>query len=357
MRRVIIWRAVAALTLGSLRTPAAGQTPVPVVFLPGLNEYSALWSNAGSAAAASFNIAPFYPSLTKDAVFNTQLAQLGAVDTTSVLVGHSAGGLLARYRAQSQKVAGVVTYGTPNYGAPLEETWTTFCGVLAMDVADGIFAVRSLWAPGDDWVMNELNPDWDFAFANLDLLCGDIIQAGNFEGAPAGFQLAPDAGFLNDTLDLASNVSTEIANAGVEASVVFVTDNFYDVGAFKLANPNGTGEAIGHIVQYVGAAAAAMALYIDLNYPDDQHYLDVATNLDIVADDIAFLDEAWCESVSGTLLVCWDNDETVPVWSQALGRGTQIVFNQGGVPAHTLEVQYGANFLPSILSSLGIPTR
>src|SRR5690349_17306113 len=118
---------VIAVTTGVASHSSIAQTPVG--FLPGLTETSGVWAASGPALAASFNISPFYPSLdTSNQPIENQASSLGSLAGSTFLIGHSAGGNVARYYAQhaAQPIAGIITLGTPNFGAPIVQTYPVF---------------------------------------------------------------------------------------------------------------------------------------------------------------------------------------------------------------------------------------
>lgn len=182
MIRFVIRRAALALgMLSACASVAIGQTPVG--FLPGLNGNGSEWVPIGTALSAEFNIAPFYPSYNPNDVFNTNRAVLGTLGPTTILVGHSAGGVLARYTGQGQPLGGVVTYGSPNYGAPLEETYPVFCDFVGGTAFDAFIVLSDInWIPGAEWVIDNLEPDYDFIISEtLGGVCDGIAQRDPLE--------------------------------------------------------------------------------------------------------------------------------------------------------------------------------
>ena len=352
MRYVSIPRVLSLAVL--LSFPAgrvSGQTPVG--FLPGLNGHSSEWTSTGSTLATQFNISPFYPDYNPNDVFNTNRAMLSTLGPTTILVGHSAGGVLARYTGQGQPLGGVVTYGSPNYGAPLEETYPVFCGFVGGTAFDAFVVFSDMnWIPGAEWVIDNLQPDYDFIISEtLGGVCDGIAQRDPL-GLPAGAELGPDAAFIVDTLDAAANVATEVANVAQEASVVVTAHDYFDSGAYRDLAGDNYGMIIGHISQYLGGELELEGAQIEYNDPDDPDMLNLAYDLEALGDDLLFMDEAWCESVSGSWYLCYPNDEAVPTSSQDLGRGIRLYVNPG--PIHTEEVQSSVSHLASVFGQFTI---
>lgn len=354
-KRTTILAAVGCLSIGVI--PASGSAQAPVYFLPGLNE-PGVWSSSGASLASTFNISPFYPSVTSGNSFQSQNSSLGTLSGSAVLVGHSAGGIVARLRGQSQALAGIITLGTPNYGAPLEETFPVFCDYLGETTFDGLMLGFSFNGSTDQWIVDDIEPDFDWAVGLLGSACDDIVEGLGIPGSATNqAQLPPDAAFMGDTLNSTSNVSAEESNVASEASVVVTTDNFIDAGPFKAMSPDGAGESWGHLIQYAGEAMESLGTYIEVwDDPDcdNQHECDIAEQLVNLGTDFLYIDDAWCQSVEGTLYFCNGNDETVPTWSQDLERGFFVPLTG---PVHTREAQNGATLLPAAFDDIGIPRR
>jgi len=204
-------------------TPAIGQSPVPVGFVPGLAETPGIWYGSAPSLASSFNISPFYPDPPTTFTLAAQLAALGTVGANSYLVGHSAGGVLARLYAQSQRpLAGIVTLGTPNYGAPILTNYPGFCEFVGGTVLDGVFLSLSLVPQIDQWIIHNIEPDYDLAVTLLGGLCDAIADAFAGTNTPAAADLTIYSGAIA-ALNAPANVAVEQANAGTEVSVVVTT--------------------------------------------------------------------------------------------------------------------------------------
>jgi hypothetical protein len=357
-RPITFLAAICWLSVTAMAPSTRAQVPVPVGFLPGLSE-PGVWSSSGAALASAYNISPFYPSLTSGNSFQSQSSSLGTVSASTILVGHSAGGIVARIRGQSQPLAGIITLGTPNLGAPIEETFPVFCDYLGATTFDGIMLGLSLNPTTDQWILDDIEPNFDWAVGLLGFACDDIVEATGILGSTTNqAQLPPDAPFMNDTLNASANVSTEVSNVSNEASVVVVTDNFIDAGPFKAMSPDGAGEAWGHLIQGLASTMESVGVFIQVwDDPDciNQHECDVAQQLLNFGEDMLYIDDAWCQSVEGQLFECDGNDEIVPTWSQDLRRGSFVPIPDG--PVHTREAQQGATLLPEAFDDLGIPHR
>jgi len=253
----------------------------------------------------------------------------------------------------------VITLGTPNYGAPLEETFPVFCDYIGETTLDAVLLSLSFNGSTDQWIIDDIDPTFDWAVDLLGFACDDIVDAIGLPGSATNqAQLPPDAPFMSDTLNATANVASEVSNVASEASVVVTTFDFIDAGPFKAMSPDGAGESWGHIIQGLGAEMESVGIFIHAwDDPDceDEHECDIADRLESLGEDFLYIDDAWCQSVEGTLFGCDGNDEVVPTWSQNLGRGSFVPIPDG--PVHTREAQDGAALLPGAFDDLGIARR
>lgn len=330
MRSLIRSGEVAVALVVLCASGASGQTSTPVGFLPGLNESVYWWTPIGDSLSAEFNIAPFYPYYDPDAVFNTNRSALGTLSSTTILVGHSAGGVLARYKGQAQALGGVVTYGSPNYGAPLELNYPALCSYIGEIFVHLNNYLYDRWlVPNTDWIIDGLQPFWDEIFGDaLSDVCAGIAEMRNVPGHPAGAELMPYGGFIQDTLNAAANVASEEANVAHEASVVITTSDYLDSGAFRIWLGNENGLVVGHGLHYVAEGLFYDYVQILNDHPNEPFWQQIAGDLYQLSSDLAEFDTMWCETVSGHGL-CYPNDEAVPTWTQSLGRGYQLTSLQG----------------------------
>src|SRR4029453_5895089 len=96
---------------------------VPTVFIHGLASSGATWEGAADRLQARLSIAAYRPNLIWRSTFESQgdglQAQLGWLPASTVAVGHSNGGLVARQWGRLHPLNGIVTPGPPNKAAPL----------------------------------------------------------------------------------------------------------------------------------------------------------------------------------------------------------------------------------------------
>ena len=143
----------AILLIGSSVRAAAQD--VPTVFIHGLASSNATWQGAADRLKARVAIAPQRPNLNWRDKFESQASSLqsalGGLPGSTIAVGHSNGGLVARQWSRLHPVGGIVTLGTPNQGAPLAYNalrWLNYNFTVSHVITEVFNAYRGTAAPG-----------------------------------------------------------------------------------------------------------------------------------------------------------------------------------------------------------------
>jgi pimeloyl-ACP methyl ester carboxylesterase len=327
----------------------------PVYFLPGLNEGGGVWSAAASFLQGNFNILAQPIDLPTNSPYETQASFLGTLPTTSALVGHSNGGIVARVKAQTAPVDAVVTYGSPNYGAPLEETFPLMTTYLSRTTFD-ILLTFETQAPSFDWVLDDLADDEAWAVPLLAGAMDVVVDALGYLGGEVSNEMGPNSQFMSQELNSQAHIQAETANTRTETSVVFITDDYFNNGFYKLLSPS-NGNTVGNVMDEFEVAMAADAAYIVLNAdPEDVQAQTLADRLLTAADDLNNLDWAWCVTLSQSLL-CEENDEVLPGDRQDLARGVIATVVRNSPVVHTTETDDAGGVLPGVFDKIGLARR
>ncbi len=125
MRRTLLRSSVVfawALAVLAICSAASAQD-TPVAFIHGVASGPDTWQEAADRLQSRLQVAPHRAEVSWWESLETQGsqmdAQLGGLPGSTVAVGHSLGGLVARQWSRSHQLDGVITLGTPNRGAPI----------------------------------------------------------------------------------------------------------------------------------------------------------------------------------------------------------------------------------------------
>ncbi len=119
---------IVAIMSPCIASPAAAQSPQPIVLMHGFNSSGETWASAAARLRQEFNATTTQPTCPWGHDLGDQANRLRgtlasapwAYPDTTVLVGHSNGGLISREASrQGQPMKAVVTLGTLHRGAPL----------------------------------------------------------------------------------------------------------------------------------------------------------------------------------------------------------------------------------------------
>ena len=338
-----------------LPSPVAFAQDQPVVMLHGLGSNSSGWLETASRLGDRVAMAPRLPELEWRKTYQDQAAALAArpemsgLPGSTVLVGHSNGGIVARQWSRSHEVGGLVTLGTPHKGAPLMPhffQWATYHQATP-SLLNGILRTFSDWT---DWtwvfwyVQNALNYLSDFSIWSVFSL-GTTL--GLDLALPVSSQMHPYSLFLND-LNASGNISREINNIPGRVGIVSIAHNFYWAGPARAVVPEYADEVA------TALYGAAFGLLYWGGYilaeadPMDFRATEQGLSLLTLGGHVLGIDPTYCRFVSTPdLSDCLQNDGIVPYTSQEYPGAPNLYVQDG--PAHTRERQQSDDALYSAL--------
>src|SRR5262245_10606606 len=138
---------IAGISSVCLSSAAAAQDR-PVVFMHGFGAEASDWNATADRLRNLATIEPHIPELPWRSTYEEQARDLQArpelftLPGSTVAVGHSNGGIVAREWSKRHRFDGIVTIGTPHRGAPIIQhlfDWSTFSAIapgLLNDVLD-----------------------------------------------------------------------------------------------------------------------------------------------------------------------------------------------------------------------------
>jgi pimeloyl-ACP methyl ester carboxylesterase len=343
-------------------TRAVQAQDVNTVFVHGLGSSGATWQGAADRLQSRVAITPHRPDLNWRSTFESQgnglQSALGWLPGSTIAVGHSNGGLVARQWSRIHPLNGIITLGTPNQGAPLAYNALSWIGFnfQAGSVITEIFNAFGRDCCDWYWVLSEVGnfaewvrywlsvQPWEMA-STLGIEIGAPVLAQMSSGSPAN-------------LNSFENLEREAAVVPARVGISVVAHNFYYAGPFRAVWPD-DGDWIAAWMYLTSDLLSYFGSYIALTAdPSDPRAMDLANWLWSASTWITWIDEAWCNAVSvAGSWACWVNDTVVPEWSQIYPGASWIrIPNEG--PAHIQETSQSDDVLYTALTNfMGVPPR
>ena len=311
------------LFLVATAAPVAHAQDRPVAFIHGLGSTGETWQSAADALQQQLALSGDRPnprgstrSLIKPPRSRTRLA---ASRSSTIAVGHSNGGLVARQWSKMRYLDGLVTLGTPNHGAPLVDNifhFTRFSFQVydrILDVFDAFSECSGVWECADQWSWvlhaNDLD-DWLLALGNLILNHPWEISStlGLMNGWPVLPQMAVQSPFIQD---LNTNVGSE--QAGTRVGIVSIAHNWNDAGWRRVIRPRAR---IRWRMSWTLARRCSMPGPGSSMRPDssDNRALAIANKMTLASGVMIAMDSIYCRAVSSPNMgqTCRPNDTVVP---------------------------------------------
>jgi len=320
----------------------------PVVFAHGFRSDGASWAQAADRLASDYAVRTSRPTVDWRARYAAQAsalrsatASLSLFPDTTVLVGHSNGGLVSREaNRQSRPAKGIVTIGTLHHGAPLAAN-LPIVGAWGSEVY--YFNARPVWHYGWFWDWISYAASWysrDMAYIGASMSAATTYIGFDPNIAVLG-DMTPGSAALTLDLNSAANLNREQAQLRQRVGIGSRTYDNLGIMYSGLVPENWsyfTG------LQYTAIAWQLFAFEYYLNYWDwwDPYYwwkwsgawlwLDAAVvNLSV--------DPVWCVLIGAwSSSGCTASDGIVPLANQRYpGVGAKNYDIVG--PAHTQEKQ------------------
>ena len=199
----------------------------PVVFVHGVASGPETWEEAAARLQSSLQIAPERAQVTWRNSLEAQGSELqaryGALPDSTIVVGHSLGGLVGRQWDRQHRLSGVITVGSPNGGAPIANhinEWAGFNASLFNAVGNAFYWLSGLSQDQWWWVYSAVQSSlsWggfvsDFAFKQL------FIDLGMQVGTPFVQEIYAGAPYLND-LNGGGNLGREASELPARVAIV-----------------------------------------------------------------------------------------------------------------------------------------
>jgi pimeloyl-ACP methyl ester carboxylesterase len=346
-------------------SPGAAQDR-PVVFLHGLRSAPDAWQAASDRLQQRTMIVPHRPALDWRESFTRQAQALGPLASlpgqTTVVVGHSNGGIVAREWSRSRSLSGIVTLGTPHAGAPLVTNfaqWSSFAGATSSYVGR-VMTAFSRPSP-TSWVMNPVYTmlEWALGYARMAVVDGAAATAIGIL-YPVSSDMRPGSAYLA-SLNSSTNLTREASAAPRRAGIVSVANNYYWAGPVRAAAPEAA-DAVATALYGTIAGLDFWAAWVLANSSHgDPAAIEQAQSLFSLAAHLASIDPIYCAMVSSVPATqCLPNDGVLPHTSQRYPNALNIVLGTDGSwgPAHIRQTQQSDDTLYRVLVEvMQVPPR
>ena len=346
--------------------PGASAQDRPVVFIHGMASNSGTWEQTASRLQSRLEIVPERADVSWRSSIESQALEIagrhGGLPASTIAVGHSLGGLVARQWSRSHRLDGVVTLGAPNRGAPIANhvnEWLGFNSSLLGAVGNAFYRLGNVsydrwwWVhPAVEGALNWGGYLSDFAVHHL------LVDMGLQFGVPFLQQVYVGSPYL-DALN--GDLGREAAAVGSRVGIVNTASEYWRGGPFRLKNP----EYAGELSVLTATAAAALDYYGFQVYGEADPFDWEAQSLAFGLWDAAFwlwnFEEFWCRATSDDRPIwsgrCLPNDGFVPTWSQFYP-GATVNLEVNGGPVHTEETRHFDEYVFAALTNfMHVPAR
>jgi hypothetical protein len=326
----------------------------PAVFLHGFAAEPSDWASAAARLQQQTMIAPQLPALPWRSSYVDQVRSLqsnpayAGLPSTTVAVGHSNGGIVAREWSRSHRLGGVITIGTPHRGAPIVphfRDWVAFNSTTStlLNIVISAFVRSTNWS----WVSYVVDPLLHYtsffsgwSVANLALVLGADAAM------PVSIDAVPGSPYLVG-LNSSNNLAREAAEVPNRVGIVSIAHNFYFAGPARAIAPDDA-DAVATTMYSAAASLLYWGNYILTQAdPSNIDAMNQAFSLLNVSNYLLSVDPIYCRFVSRIdLSACLQNDGVVPDESQQYPNAPNILIglsNDG--PAHKQEKDRGVDAL------------
>lgn len=340
----------------------------PAVFLHGLASSPERWAPAAHRMRTHTMIAPRIPSLDWQAPYAqqsqalTRHVELGALPSTTVAIGHSNGGIVAREWSRSRRMGGIVTLGTPHGGTPLVARFPEWVNYQSATPSIVGWVMGAFSRPSNTpSMMGHLSPllaiALEFSWSSvLDLAAAAAIDLR----FPVMADMRPGSPYLSG-LNSSTNLHREAAEVPRRVGIATVAENFFWAGPSRAPFPEHA-DAIAATLYSTIAALEFWGAWVLINAePGDFDAIEQAQSLFALVAHLASIDPVYCAIVSSvTSNECIPNDGVLPYTVQRYPNAINLIVgaNDSAGPVHTRQVEQSDDVLyRALVEFMQIPPR
>jgi len=351
-----IWagRLLSMLLAASVSVSTAAAQDTPAVFIHGLASNADAWRSTATRLEQQVRIVAHGADLNWRDWFENQGRALhsaaAGLPPSTIAVGHSNGGIVAREWSKWRQLRSIVTLGTPHEGALLASRALSVLGVNQQVFGSVNFLISVLGgAP------NEFTWMWPFLASHLTgvsaIASTSVAELaatlGLTTGVPVLGQMAPGSLYLSQ-LNSDANLTREANAVAQRVGLVFVARDYWRAGIAVALRPEAQDTVAqttqGAIVMF-DAAAAYLRTYPPWN-ANAQMLLGVFQD---VSSLLRRMDQTWCWAVTNDVSCATSHDGVVATPAQYFPRGTNLGFYG---PAHIREIASSPDVLRDVFTNV-----
>jgi pimeloyl-ACP methyl ester carboxylesterase len=351
-RRIV--RLLAIVSALAVEASGAAAQDVPTVFVHGLKGDAGSWRNTADRLAQQVRITTQVPTLDWRDWYENQgrslQSRFASLPASTIAVGHSNGGIVAREWSKWRPLRSIVTLGTPHEGAFLAQRALDIVHVNQQLFGSVNFLISVLGgAP------NEFTWMWPFLSGSMggvaSLSSSTVAELaatlGVATGVPVLGQMAPESAYLKQ-LNAPPNLAREASAVAQRVGLVFVARDYWRAGIAVALAPEYQ-DYVAQTTQVAIVLFDAAAAYLRSNYPPwNSTAQTLLSYFQFASSKLRELDPYWCWAVTNDFSCATSHDGVVPTPSQFFPQGINLGFIG---PAHIREIAWSPDALRDVFTN------
>jgi pimeloyl-ACP methyl ester carboxylesterase len=324
---------IAALGVLVIAPGSAAAQDRPVVLVHGFASSGDTWIEAGDRLSTQLAATVYHPSTQWINSYEHQAAQLqgqlGSLGPSTVALGHSNGGLVARAWTKWRNLDGLVTLSSPNSGAPMANNFYQWIGINleGISLVSNVIASFANQSEASGWVygvvVGSLQASDGFAKEALK----SLGRFGLDKAFPVFPQVPVGSPFFQE-LNGGANLAREAAAVPNRVSIVNSVSDWWSGGVFRAMFPDQAGAINTGIWVAATTLDAWGVTIVATGAPRD---VERASAMWSLAAWLRNHERVWCNTISDptpyaytAIGACLENDTVIPAWSAQLPQGLTV---------------------------------
>ncbi|MEO5820478.1 MAG: hypothetical protein ABIT71_08215 [Vicinamibacteraceae bacterium] len=363
MTRLAIAAFAFGLAIVGVRPVAAQDRPV--VLNHGLASTGDTWIDAGVRLSTQLAVQVHRPTTDWKRPYEEQASQLqsmyGGLNATTVALGHSNGGVVAREWSKARPLGGIVTLSSPHGGAPLSNNFFNWLelNLNGFGIVSGLSSSFGNPTEGSWWILGVIRGALEIADGSArDGILG-LSRLGVDAAMPVFQQMRTTSPYVR-ALNASDNLAREASTVPNRIGIINVVSDSGSGGIFRAIAP----ELAPGINRAIWVASTTLDVWaLTIAATGDTRDMERASWMWSLAGWLHNHERLWCNAISDPSLYaftalgqCYENDTVLPFWTQAFPGGVSILKRDS--QPHLRQTQGMNSVLYEVLSTrLGIPPR